>query len=393
MGRHRHGHDGEDVFIDVPVGTVAFDLETGRAIADLTEVGQTLLVARGGEGGRGNSAFVTSTHQAPRFAELGTLGENRKLRLELRVIADVGLVGYPNAGKSSLLRAMSNANPEVAAYPFTTLSPILGVVEADETKRLTMADIPGIIEGAAEGKGLGLEFLRHISRTRLTAYVLAADGDPARELTALQAEIRAFDPSLLEHPALVVLNKLDLIDDALQTMLEDELTRFGLPIVAISALEGTGVSALRELLFDLLPPQELWAKQHVQVEPPVVEGPKPILVTLDSDESAREEEVERLWKVTGGGLEERVARFERHLVDAAQYLQSTFVRSGLQTALERAGVRAGDIVKIGRFSFEYVPDKATKQKREPAPRGYWPGYVHREDQMPQGAKPEEPEES
>ena len=235
-GRLRNGADAEDIFIDVPVGTVAIDVASGRILADLTGEGEIALVARGGDGGRGNSAFASSTRQEPRFAELGVPGENFQIRLELRLIADVGLVGYPNAGKSSLLKALSNANPEVAAYPFTTLSPILGVVfkDQEQIERFTMADIPGIIEGASEGKGLGLEFLRHISRTRLLIYVLDGNENPSETLVKLQEELRGYDPSLLENPALIALNKIDLLDDELQLMLEDELIKFGLPVIAIS---------------------------------------------------------------------------------------------------------------------------------------------------------------
>ncbi|WP_027483771.1 GTPase ObgE [Deinococcus pimensis] len=353
-GRLRQGADGPDLFIDVPVGTTAFDADTGKVIADLTTVGQVKVVARGGSGGRGNSVFVTPTRQAPRFAELGTRGERRKLRLELRLIADVGLVGYPNAGKSSLLAAMSRANPLIADYPFTTLAPILGVVEdTDRDRRFTLADIPGIIEGASEGKGLGLEFLRHISRTRLLVYVLAADRDPATELEALQAELRSYDPSLLEAGALVALNKTDLVDEELATFAEDELASAGLPVLRVSAASGEGLVELRDTIFDLLPSRELWAETHaLEEEPDTVAAPAPLSVTR-SDASTDEE---RIWVVTGGGFEERLARFERHMDDAAEYLTGYFKRQGLTNALKRAGVREGDTVVIGPFRFEYFED-------------------------------------
>lgn len=357
-GRLRAGKDGEDVTIDVPVGTTAFDASTGRVVADLVEPGQVARVARGGEGGRGNSVFVTSTRQAPRFAELGVPGEKRRLRLELRLIADAGLVGYPNAGKSSLLRALSNANPEVAAYPFTTLSPILGIVEREpsfdrdgEVTRLALADIPGIVEGASEGRGLGLEFLRQIGRTRLLAFVLAADQDPVTELETLRREVREYDPSLLDNAGLVVLNKIDLVEPDLVRLVEHDLAATGLPVFPTSAVTGEGLEALERALFDLLPPRREWLDVHgLEPEPEVVRGPERLTVARSEDPDA--------WEVRGGGIEERVGRFERHIPDAAEYLERFFERQGLNNALRRAGVKAGDTVRIGRFAFEYFDEDA-----------------------------------
>jgi GTPase len=362
-GRLKAGMDGKDITINVPVGTLAVDLETNRVIADLLEVGQTHLIANGGNGGRGNSVFVTPTRQAPRFAELGVPGERRNLRLELRLIADVGLVGYPNAGKSSLLKALSNANPQVAAYPFTTLAPILGVIEKmrDElgsSDRLTMADIPGIIEGASQGKGLGLEFLRHISRTRLLVYVLDGNESPAEHIEALQNELREYDPSLLENPALIALNKIDLLDDELQAILEDELTKFGLPVIGISAAEGLGLERIKTLFFELLPPRETRASL---VEPEIEKGPEPVKATRSEDQF---DDGTNLWIVTGGDFEARVARFARHFQDAAEYLESFFKRQGLSNVLKRAGVKAGDTVKIGEFTFEYFDDERAPKADE-----------------------------
>ncbi|HWG83906.1 MAG TPA: Obg family GTPase CgtA, partial [Deinococcales bacterium] len=319
-------------------------------------VGKRKYVAKGGEGGRGNSVFVTATRQAPRFAETGVAGEKRRLRLELRLIADVGLVGYPNAGKSSLLKRLSNANPEVAAYPFTTLSPILGVVirgeDADITDagRFTLADIPGIIEGASQGKGLGLEFLRHISRTRLLVYVLAADQDPPSELRTLQAELREYDPSLLENPALIALNKVDLVDDEMRDLIVHDLTEFGLPVLPVSAELEVGLEELRGAIFDLLPRRR--PLERIEEAPREVSGPQPVRVERDKEEP-------ETWVVTGGEFEARVSRFERHLNDAAEYLESYFKRQGLSNALKRAGVKAGDTVKIGPFAFEYFDDEAS----------------------------------
>ena len=360
-GRLRQGADGQDLIIDVPVGTVAIDRDSDRVIADMTRAGELKVVARGGSGGRGNSVFVSPTRQDPRFAELGTRGEGRRVRLELRLIADVGLVGYPNAGKSSLLAALSNANPMIAAYPFTTLSPILGVVEpagADtDARRLTMADIPGIIEGASEGKGLGLEFLRHISRTRLLVYVLDVSRDPLTELRGLQAELRAYDPSLLENAALVALNKVDLVDEDLASMVEHDLTGEGLPVLRVSAEDGQGLAAFRAALFELLP-----ARPEIPVAQEDAEEVRaePLRVTLERGplpQHGEEGDAERIWVVTGGGFEERLTRFSRYLDAAAEYLANVFKRQGLTGALRRAGAREGDTVAIGSFKFEYYEDE------------------------------------
>jgi GTPase len=355
-GRLMHGADGEDLTIDVPVGTVCIDLASNRIIADLLEVGQVQRIAKGGEGGRGNSAFSSSTRRSPRFAELGTLGDNLRLRLELRLIADVGLVGYPNAGKSSLLKALSNANPEVAAYPFTTLNPILGIIERedDSGERFTLADIPGIIEGAHEGKGLGLEFLRHISRTRLLAFVLDGNEAPREHLSALRFEIQNYDPSLLELPALIVLNKLDLLDQELRGMLETELLDFGLPVLCVSAQRGDGLPELRETLFAILPPK---TQRESLVVRDAVTGPEPVRIVPSSDFY---DDGSRLWVVTGGTFGTRIERFARHLEDAAEYLEKLFKREGLNAQLKRAGVKPGDTVKIGEFAFEYFEDEAAE---------------------------------
>jgi GTPase len=355
-GRLMHGADGDDLTIDVPVGTVCIDLATNRIVADLLEVGQVQRIAKGGEGGRGNSAFSSSTRRSPRFAELGTLGESLRVRLELRLIADVGLVGYPNAGKSSLLKALSNANPEVAAYPFTTLNPILGIIERGDNagSRFTLADIPGIIEGAHEGKGLGLEFLRHISRTRLLAFVLDGNEAPREHLTALRHEIQNYDPSLLELPALIVLNKLDLLDEELRGMLEAELLDFGLPVLCVSAQRGDGLPELRETLFDILPPK---MQRESLVVRETVTGPEPVRIVASSDFY---DDGSRLWVVTGGTFGARIERFARHLEDAAEYLEKLFKREGLNAQLKRAGVKPGDTVKIGEFAFEFFEDEASQ---------------------------------
>lgn len=351
-GRNRAGKKGEDLVIRVPVGTTAYDLASGEVVADLLEVGQRELVARGGEGGRGNASFATSTRRIPRFAELGTPGEARQLRLELRTIADVGLVGFPNAGKSSLLAAMSNARPEIASYPFTTLSPNLGVVNRD-LERFTMADIPGIIEDAHLGKGLGLEFLRHISRTRLLLFVLDIAEEPAANLEALRAELEAYDPELLQLPAAVVLNKADLAAAHEVAAAEQELARFGLPVVSVSALEGTGISELRDMLFSLLPDKPATPARKVRR---ISEPDRGITVTR-ADEG---------WIVSGAELERIVARFDPANREAVAYLAHHFRRLGLNRALKEAGARDGDDVFLADAVFEYFDETGESLREQQA---------------------------
>ena len=216
MGRDRSGKGGADLYIDVPVGTMVFDADTGELIQDLTAPERSLLVAQGGDGGRGNTRFKSSTNRAPRKTTPGLPGESRRLRLELKVLADIGLVGLPNAGKSTLLQAISEARPKVAEYPFTTLYPQLGVVRIGLEQSFVVADIPGLIEGAAEGTGLGIQFLRHLSRTRLLLHVvdaapLARNADPQHALDTIESELNKYDPALAGRERWLVLNKLDLI--------------------------------------------------------------------------------------------------------------------------------------------------------------------------------------
>lgn len=215
-GSNQFGAAGADVMMRLPVGTMVFDLETGELLADMTEPNQEVILARGGKGGRGNSCFVSSTHQAPREFETGTEGEHRILRLELKLLADVGLIGLPNAGKSTLISSISRARPKIADYPFTTLVPQLGVVSMGEGAAFTVADIPGLIEGAHDGHGLGIQFLRHVERTRVLLHLLdiqdPANPDPIHNYEMIRKELAAYSPALVQRPEIVVITKMDLPD-------------------------------------------------------------------------------------------------------------------------------------------------------------------------------------
>jgi len=248
-GSNCHGARGDELVIRVPVGTVVADPESGEKLFDFNAAGQRFLAARGGRGGRGNARFATSTNRAPRRADPGQLGEERRLRLELKLLADVGLVGFPNAGKSTLISRLSAAHPKIADYPFTTLEPCLGVVSVGEEESFVLADIPGLIEGAHAGAGLGTRFLRHIERTRLLLHlvdVCETGRDPIEDFKVVRGELEKFSPALLEKPVVVAANKLDVTGSAERAQaLADFCRGEGLPFHAISAVTGDGLDALR----------------------------------------------------------------------------------------------------------------------------------------------------
>ena len=263
QGKNRTGRSGEDLVLRVPVGTYVTDTETGEPIGELLEDGDELVVAHGGRGGRGNASFATPTHRSPREWEPGEQGEERRITLELKLIADVGLVGFPNAGKSTMLAAVSAARPKVADYPFTTLQPNLGVVQLSDGRSFVMADIPGIIEGAHEGKGLGLRFLRHIERTRTLAFLIPADAeDPAGELATLRSELQEYSEELADKPFCVVLSKADLVpeDEVPEPPASEEAWGW----FVLSSVSGRGMEAWKEAVW-----------QRVRQETVEAEDPEP----------------------------------------------------------------------------------------------------------------------
>jgi GTP-binding protein len=325
---------------------VVRDAESGELIGDLMAEGQTLLVARGGRGGRGNEAFKGATRQTPRFAERGEPGQERRLVLELRLIADVGIVGKPNAGKSTLLSVVSAARPKIADYPFTTLSPTLGVVEVDGDI-FVMADIPGLIEGAHEGAGLGIQFLRHVARTRLLVHLVdGASPDPVADYRAINAELEAHSPDLAARPQIVALNKMDLTDaEAKLRALRRAVGADVGTVHGISAVTGEGVQALMRAVVErlaALPPEEL--PEEVYVFRPHERERTDVTITQEEPGVYRlaGEEIERLAKMTDWSSYEAAERFERIL--AAR---------GIAAKLEEAGVELGDTVLIGDIELEW----------------------------------------
>ena len=280
-GKNKHGRGGADVVVRVPAGTIIYDAEKGITLKDLADPGQQVCVAHGGRGGRGNTRFKSATNQAPRQWEPGEPGQERKLHLELKLIADAGLVGLPNAGKSTLTSRVSAARPKIAAYPFTTLHPCLGIVELSRFRRFVLADIPGIIEGAHEGAGLGDEFLRHIERTRVLVHMVdicPLTGDPAANYHTVREELEQYSPALTARPEIVVANKMDL------TGSDERLAEFskaiGVPVIPISAVTGRGLEALGEVIWRKVTEMIELEAQHEPARP-VLGVPK----TTDQSES------------------------------------------------------------------------------------------------------------
>ncbi len=348
----RHGKAGEDLYLAVPPGTGVLDGETGALLADLVAVGQQAMVARGGRGGLGNTHFATATHQAPKHAQRGEPGEDRTIRLELRLIADVGLVGLPNAGKSTLLAALTAATPKIADYPFTTLEPNLGVMDLgmDDGRRPTIADVPGLIEGASSGAGLGHAFLRHVERTRILVHLVdGASRDPRWDHDVIRDELRAHDPALLEKPILVAFNKLDLAAarEAWPAFLS-EARASGIDALAISADTGEGLDELRAAIARLLPDAEGLSG------PPEPAGVVVHRLEARTDAFAVEQE-DGAYRVSGRRIERLVAQTNFDNEESAERFQRELVRTGIDGALRKAGIRPGDAVRIGGSELEWDP--------------------------------------
>ena len=286
------GADGEDRYIDVPCGTVVYNAETGEYICDVTEDGQIVMLLKGGRGGLGNKHFATSTNQAPRFAQPGEPMRELTIILELKLLADVGLVGFPNAGKSTLLSALSSARPKIAGYPFTTLEPSLGIVSYRDGQSFVMADIPGIIEGAAEGKGLGLRFLRHIERNSLLLFMVPGDTDDIRkEYEILLNEVKTFNPELLDKQRVLAITKTDLLDEELQQMLSEDLPE-DLPHVFISAVANKGLTELKDVLWLALNSESNKLQAITQQETLVHRNKDLAWLRSEMEEEGEDEEIE-----------------------------------------------------------------------------------------------------
>ncbi|MFP4250300.1 MAG: GTPase ObgE [Armatimonadota bacterium] len=358
--KHR-GRSGQDTVIPVPPGTTVYDLDLDEQIADLIYPGQRMLVAHGGSGGRGNAAFATPSRQAPRFCQLGAPGEERHLRLELKLLADVGIVGYPNVGKSSFISMVSAAKPEVAAYPFTTLQPNLGVVQFEDFTTMVIADLPGLIVGAHEGVGLGDQFLKHVERTKLLLHMLDASAlegrEPLEDFREINHELEMYDEALGELEQVVALNKMDLPDaQENEPQLRQALKSEGYEVFSISAATGEGIQPLLNHLR-----QRLFAHGH-EVEP---EKPDEDEMELEiprlpwREMSARRLDSETM-EVTGTRIERLAATVDMEADEAVMWFQDQLEEQGVMKALRDAGVEEGDTVIIGPVEFIYTTEVQMK---------------------------------
>jgi len=350
-GSNKQGAQGKDYEIPVAPGTVAFDSDSGAYLGELIDVGDRLLVAPGGRGGRGNAVFRTATNQTPRLAEKGEPGEERWLRLELKLIADIGLVGIPNAGKSTLLSVVTRAKPKIADYPFTTLTPNLGVAVVD-FEDIVLADIPGLIEGAHQGVGLGLTFLRHIERTRLLIHILnGLSPDPVGDFHAINQELELFNPKLADKPQIVAFNKMDVPDvQERWPEIQKALADSGVEGIAISAATGENVHVLLRKAASLLS----------TLPPPVREEQPAVLEPVDEDVFTIEQAPEG-WIVRGKRIERAAAMTDWDYYEAIFRFQRILEAMGITRALEDAGVQEGETVFIGdvidlNWSYEYFPE-------------------------------------
>ena len=347
----RHGKAGDDLTLDVPPGTAVYDDETGALVADLVAVGQSAMIARGGRGGLGNTHFKSSTHQAPKHAQKGEPGSEGWIRLDLRLIADIGLVGLPNAGKSTILAAVTAATPKIADYPFTTLEPNLGVMDLGEgdERRPTIADVPGLIEGASSGAGLGHAFLRHVERTRILVHVIdGSSRDPEWDYDVIREELRAHDPALLEKPILVAFNKLDL-PAAAESWPGFRKARKGegIDAIAISAVQGDGLTEFQAWISEILPDASELA------EPPEPSGVVIHRIEAMGDGFSVELDDDGAFRVRGKRVERVAAQTNFDVEESAERFQRELARLGIDTELRRAGIVAGDTVRIGGTELEW----------------------------------------
>ena len=349
-GSHRFGKSGEDIYIKVPLGTIVKDAETGKVIVDMSNKGQQELILKGGRGGKGNSHFATSTRQAPRFAIDGEKGKEKEIILELKLLADVGLLGFPNVGKSTILSRVTKATPKIADYHFTTIDPNLGVVKTEYGDSFVLADIPGIIEGASEGVGLGTQFLRHVERTRLLLHVIDVAGtegrDPVDDFNKINSELEKYSEKLASRKQIIVANKIDSMQDeenfkALEKLAKEK----DLEIYKISAVTGEGLNELFNHVAKLI--KTLPKEDVVDIE-------ERIVYTLEEEQDQFEIEVKgNELIVTGPAVERLMGRVNIGDNESYHYMEKMLKKLGIEQALKDKGVKEGDTVKILEWEFEW----------------------------------------
>ena len=349
-GGHKYGKSGEDLYINVPIGTIIKDAETGKIVADLSQEGQEELVLKGGRGGKGNSHFATATRQVPRFAQAGEDGEEKEVILELKLLADVGLLGFPNVGKSTFLSVVTDAKPKIANYHFTTIEPNLGVVKLQSGDSFVIADIPGIIEGASEGVGLGIQFLRHVERTRLLLHVIDISGiegrDPVQDFYTINEELKSYSEKLSARKQIIVANKIDVMqDDTGLKELEELAKKEGLELFKISGVTGQGVSELLNRVSDVL---KTLPKEEI------VEAEERVVYTLEDDKDdftvSKEGDT---FVIEGKAINRLMGRINIDDNESMYYFQKNLKSLGIEDELKRQGIKEGDFVKILNWTFEW----------------------------------------
>ena len=349
-GGHKYGKSGEDLYINVPIGTIIKDAETGKIVADLSQEGQEELVLKGGRGGKGNSHFATATRQVPRFAQAGEDGEEKEVILELKLLADVGLLGFPNVGKSTFLSVVTDAKPKIANYHFTTIEPNLGVVKIKNGDSFVIADIPGIIEGASEGVGLGIQFLRHVERTRLLLHVIDVSGiegrNPVQDFYTINEELKSYSEKLSTRKQIIVASKIDIMqDDTGLKALEELAQKEGLEIYKISGVTGQGLTELLNRVSEVL---KTLPKEEI------VESEERVVYTLEDDKddfSVRKEG--NTFVVEGKAINRLMGRINIDDNESMYYFQKNLKSLGIEDELKRQGSKEGDLVKILNWTFEW----------------------------------------
>ncbi len=349
-GGNKYGRSGEDLYIDVPLGTIIKDAETGKVVADLSKENQVELVLNGGRGGKGNSHFATATRQVPRFAQAGEDGEEKEVILELKLLADVGLLGFPNVGKSTFLSVVTDAKPKIANYHFTTIEPNLGVVKTKNGDSFVIADIPGIIEGASEGVGLGIQFLRHVERTRLLLHVIDVSGvegrNPVEDFYTINEELKKYSEKLSTRKQIIVANKIDIMqDDKGLKELEALAKKENLELYKISGVTGEGVTELLNRVSEVLktlPKEEL------------VEAEDRVVYTLEDDKNdftvRREDD---MFILEGKAINRLMGRINIDDNESMYYFQKNLKSLGIEDELKRQGIKEGDLVKVLNWTFEW----------------------------------------
>jgi len=348
-GSNCYGKKGQDLYINVPIGTIIKDAQTGKVVADLSKQGQVELILKGGRGGKGNTHFATATRQAPRFAQGGEQGEEKEVILELKLLADVGLLGFPNVGKSTFLSAVTSAKPKIANYHFTTIDPNLGVVKTKTGNSFVIADIPGIIEGASEGVGLGIQFLRHVERTRLLLHVVDASGlegrNPVEDFKTINEELRKYSEKLATRKQILVANKIDVMQDETNLKeLEELAKKENLELFKISGVTGEGVDSLInrvEQVLKELPHEEL------------IEEEEKIVYTLEEEEEFTVTKEKGKFIVEGKAVYRIMSRVNMEDNESLYYFQKCLENTGIERKLKEMGIQEGDIVKMLDWEFEW----------------------------------------